>query len=161
MQAGGSLPRAPQHPVHEDHRDQPGHHHHQGRKRGLFQHFILGILIGVGCQRLEIEPVIVELQNPVSSQLESIDFGSAQLNVAIRLLAYNQASIAVMPLMISEAADGNNYFRIEAELAEAPKLLRPGMEGVGKIEIEQRRLLWIWTHRMFDWLKLAAWSWLP
>ncbi len=62
---------------------------------------------------------------------------------------------------VSEAADGNNYFRIEAELADAPKLLRPGMEGVGKIEIAQRRLLWIWTHRMFDWLKLATWSWLP
>jgi multidrug resistance efflux pump/putative methionine-R-sulfoxide reductase with GAF domain len=62
---------------------------------------------------------------------------------------------------VSEAADGSNYFRIEAELVDAPELLRPGMEGVGKIEIGERRLLWIWTHRMFDWMRLAAWSWLP
>jgi multidrug resistance efflux pump/putative methionine-R-sulfoxide reductase with GAF domain len=62
---------------------------------------------------------------------------------------------------VSEAADGHNYFRIEAKLTEAPDILRPGMEGVGKIEIGERRLLWIWTHRMFDWMKLAAWSWWP
>ena len=62
---------------------------------------------------------------------------------------------------VSEAADGSNYFRIEAELDDAPAILRPGMEGIGKIEIDERRLLWIWTHRMFDWFRLTAWSWLP
>ena len=62
---------------------------------------------------------------------------------------------------VTEAADGSNYFRIEAELTDAPAILRPGMEGVGKIDIEQRRLIWIWTHRMLDWMKLAAWSWWP
>jgi hypothetical protein len=35
------------------------------------------------------------------------------------------------------------------------------MKGVGKIEIGERRLLWIWTHRMLDWFRLAAWSWWP
>ncbi|MGB5260442.1 MAG: HlyD family efflux transporter periplasmic adaptor subunit [Gammaproteobacteria bacterium] len=62
---------------------------------------------------------------------------------------------------VSEAADGSNYFRIEAELADAPEILRPGMAGVGKIEIDQRRQLWIWTHRMLDWFRLKTWSWLP
>jgi multidrug efflux pump subunit AcrA (membrane-fusion protein) len=62
---------------------------------------------------------------------------------------------------VTEAADGGNYFRIEAELADAPDILRPGMEGVGKIEIGERRLLWIWTHRMIDWFKLTTWSWWP
>ena len=62
---------------------------------------------------------------------------------------------------VSEAADGSNHFRIEAELVDAPDILRPGMEGVGKIEIGERRLLWIWTHRMLDWFRLTAWSWWP
>ena len=62
---------------------------------------------------------------------------------------------------VTEAADGGNYFRIEAELADAPDILRPGMEGVGKIEIGERRLLWIWTHRMLDWFRLTTWSWWP
>jgi RND family efflux transporter MFP subunit len=62
---------------------------------------------------------------------------------------------------VSESSDGANYYRIEAQLDNPPTLLRPGMEGVGKIEIGERKLLWIWTHRMVDWLKLKAWSWWP
>ena len=57
--------------------------------------------------------------------------------------------------------DGSNIFRVEAALADAPKLLRPGMEGIGKIEIGQEKLLWIWTHKMIDWVKLWMWSWWP
>ncbi len=65
-------------------------------------------------ERLEREPAIVELQNPVTSRPESVDFGSAQFSAAIRLLAYNQSSIAVLPLMISEAANGN-YIPLAAQ----------------------------------------------
>jgi len=39
--------------------------------------------------------------------------------------------------------------------------LRPGMEGVGKIGIEQRRYVWIWTHQAVDSLRLLLWKWLP
>ncbi len=44
---------------------------------------------------------------------------------------------------------------------EAPGFLRPGMEGVGKVEIGRRRLGWIWLHPLSDWLRLWSWSWLP
>ncbi len=37
-------------------------------------------------------------------------------------------------------------------------LFRPGMEGVAKIDIDRRRLAWIWGHRLTDWLRLALWS---
>jgi len=37
--------------------------------------------------------------------------------------------------------------------------LRPGLEGVGRITLGERKLAWLWTHRLFDWLRLAAWSW--
>jgi hypothetical protein len=33
------------------------------------------------------------------------------------------------------------------------------MEGIGKLDAGERSLLWIWTHRMVDWLKLQLWSW--
>lgn len=62
---------------------------------------------------------------------------------------------------VSEANDGANYYRVEARLENPPALLRPGMEGIGKIEIGERRLLWIWTHRMLGWLELKIWSWWP
>jgi hypothetical protein len=35
------------------------------------------------------------------------------------------------------------------------------MEGVGKVSIEERKLVWIWTHGFVDWLRLWIWSWLP
>ncbi|MCK5828914.1 MAG: HlyD family efflux transporter periplasmic adaptor subunit [Methylococcales bacterium] len=62
---------------------------------------------------------------------------------------------------VARAEDGSNIFRVEAALSELPKLLRPGMEGVGKVEIGRKKLLWIWTHELVDWIKLGVWSWLP
>jgi hypothetical protein len=35
------------------------------------------------------------------------------------------------------------------------------MEGVGKIEIDQRRLIWIWTREAFNGVRLKLWAWLP
>ncbi len=62
---------------------------------------------------------------------------------------------------VTAAEEGANFFRVEAALAEGSARLRPGMEGVAKISIDQRSLLWIWTHRITDWLRLWAWSWWP
>lgn len=61
---------------------------------------------------------------------------------------------------VASAAEGRNHFRVEATLAATAARLRPGMEGVAKIEAGRERLAWIWTHRLFDWLRLQAWSWL-
>ena len=63
---------------------------------------------------------------------------------------------------VSAPKDGRNLFRVEADLAsDADGRLRPGMEGVAKIDIGERRLAWIWTRRLVDWVTLKAWSWLP
>lgn len=62
---------------------------------------------------------------------------------------------------VSEAREGRNYFRVEAKLDNPPAHLRPGMEGVGKIDLGRRSLLWSWTHRLTDWLRLLVWSWAP
>ena len=60
---------------------------------------------------------------------------------------------------VSTAENGINYFQVEATLSSTPDFLRPGMQGIGKIEIGERRMLWVWTHKMVDWLKLKIWSW--
>ena len=62
---------------------------------------------------------------------------------------------------VSTSEDGRNYFRVEAQLDDASAHLRPGLEGVGKIGAGSRKLVWIWTHPLLDWLRLAAWKWLP
>lgn len=62
---------------------------------------------------------------------------------------------------VATAQDGRNFFRIEAHLDRNPRHLRPGMEGVGKITVGERRLWWIMTHSFTDWLRLSLWTWLP
>ncbi len=62
---------------------------------------------------------------------------------------------------VSDPKDGRNTFRVEAQLDQHSLHLRPGMQGVGKVEIEEARYLWIWTREIVNWLRLAAWRWLP
>lgn len=60
---------------------------------------------------------------------------------------------------VAQASEGKNRFRVEASLDRPLDQLRPGMEGIGKVEVGKRRLIWIWTHSLTDWLRLQAWSW--
>ncbi len=62
---------------------------------------------------------------------------------------------------ISDAREGSNFFQVEARLLESTKRLRPGMEGIGKIDIESRHLIWIWSHKIIDWLRLWTWGLMP
>ena len=62
---------------------------------------------------------------------------------------------------IAEAKGGRNTFRVEGRLTQNSDRLRPGMEGVAKITIGRRRLIWIWTHSLVDWLRIWAWQYLP
>lgn len=62
---------------------------------------------------------------------------------------------------VAAVSDGRNQFRVEARLESTVPALRPGMQGVAKVEIGQRRLVWIWTHRLLDWMRLAVWNWWP
>ncbi len=59
---------------------------------------------------------------------------------------------------VSVLEDGRNYFQVEAKIKDNSDLLRPGMEGVAKIVVEKRKLIWIWTHRLIDWLSLSSWA---
>jgi multidrug resistance efflux pump len=62
---------------------------------------------------------------------------------------------------VSENQEGNNFFRVEAQLLEHPDYLRPGMEGVGKINAGERKLIWILTREMINWFRLSIWTWWP
>ncbi len=62
---------------------------------------------------------------------------------------------------VSEAREGRNFFRVEGRLEDVSARLRPGMEGIGKVAVGTRNLFWIWTHSLFDWLRLRLWSLWP
>lgn len=63
---------------------------------------------------------------------------------------------------VATQRDGRNVFAVEAAIdGAAPTGLRPGMEGIAKVLVGERSLLWIWTYGFFDWLRLAFWKWMP
>jgi len=62
---------------------------------------------------------------------------------------------------VSTPREGKNFFRVEAKLDRTDPRMRPNMEGVGKVEIDRRSYLWIWTRQVIDSVRLIAWSWLP
>ena len=58
--------------------------------------------------------------------------------------------------------EGDNVFTVYADLdykdaAHYSKEWRPGLAGEARIDIDRRPLIWIWTHRLIDWLHLKLW----
>ena len=62
---------------------------------------------------------------------------------------------------VSRSEEGRNVFRVEGRLKQASDRLRPGMEGFSKVSVDRRKLIWIWTHSLFEWLRIKLWNWLP
>ena len=60
---------------------------------------------------------------------------------------------------VAAVRDGRNAYEVEARLVNPAPMLRPGLQGVAKIEAGERSLAWIWGHHAADWLRLAWWSW--
>jgi len=60
---------------------------------------------------------------------------------------------------VARAADGRNVFEVEAAVQPGAMAVRPGLEGVARLAAGERPLLWTWTHRLLDWLRLQLWVW--
>ncbi len=58
----------------------------------------------------------------------------------------------------AETKDGANIFRVKAEFTDAaPFWCQPGMTGLGKIYAGKRSLIWIFTHKTIDFIRLRLW----
>lgn len=62
---------------------------------------------------------------------------------------------------VSEPADGENRFRLEADVDTLPDQARPGMEGVAKIATGRETLAWIWTRGTVNRLRVLFWRFWP
>ncbi len=123
---------------------------------------MLGTPVEKGKVLFEVAPLDafrVVLKIP-ESDIRAVQPGQRGLLV-LAGMSQQKIPFTVGTIGIATAEEGENVFRVEAATPEAQPGLRPGMEGVGKIEVGERRLLWIWTHRFFDWLDLKLWHWLP
>jgi multidrug resistance efflux pump len=77
------------------------------------------------------------------------------------------SSIPAMPLgfrvtkltPLSVAEEGRNNFHVEAQLIGDNPAVRPGMQGYGKVSVGERKLSYIVTARLFQWVRMTFWRW--
>ena len=53
--------------------------------------------------------------------------------------------------------EATNVFTVYADADQRADAWRPGMKGEARIEWEQRSIGYIWTHRVWDWVRLYFW----
>jgi hypothetical protein len=64
---------------------------------------------------------------------------------------------SVIPVAQVKGQDGNQ-FMVRAELLQAPQAWwRPGMTGLARIDVGDKNIVWIVTHRLVDRLRLMLW----
>lgn len=123
-------------------------------------HQLLGTPVEQGKQLFQIAPldayrVILEVDERDIAQIKLGQNG----NLTLSGLPHEIFDFSVQQITpVSTSQEGRNFFRVEAHLQSSPERVRPGMEGIGKIAIGERRLIWIWTHSLVDWLRLWIWK---
>ncbi|NOI65299.1 HlyD family efflux transporter periplasmic adaptor subunit [Vibrio sp. 99-8-1] len=93
------------------------------------------------------------------SRIADIELGQ-QGNLLLSALPEQNYSFSISkltPLTISK--DGQSYFIVEGEFTDDTLNIEPGMEGIGKIYIDNRALASIWFREATEWMRLKVWSW--
>lgn len=123
----------------------------------------LGATVERGEQLFELAPlenyrVNLEVEE---SELDEIAVGQKGILVLSSLPSerYEVEVNRITPSL--ETGDGRNFARVEARLLGGGQQIRPGMRGVAKVYVEDRKLISIWAQPLIDWLRLAFWRWTP
>lgn len=102
----------------------------------------------------------------VALEVDESDVAEVEIGQSgqLRLAASPDQSLDVTVERITPVArqrDGRNFFRVEAALDSRQTWVRPSMEGIARITIDERLLVAVWTRRLRDWLRLTAWRFSP
>jgi multidrug resistance efflux pump len=102
----------------------------------------------------------------VHLQVKERDVGEVEIGDRGHLLLSSAPSEPVAMTVdkitpVATAEEGKNTFQVEGHLDAASERLRPGLEGIAKVDVGERRLIWIWIHELIDWVRLKIWTWTP
>jgi RND family efflux transporter MFP subunit len=121
--------------------------------------------IGAPVQRGQVLFEVAPLDSyRVAIEVDESQIGDIHVGQSGRLVVTSLPN-DVFPLTVSKmtpvakAHDGHNFFRVEARLNDAAPQLRPGMRGAAKLDVDDRRLVWIWGRSFLNWVALFAWRW--
>jgi len=58
---------------------------------------------------------------------------------------------------VAQVVEGRNVFNVRGRLIDHRSWLQPGMEGVARVEIDERSYAWIWTRDLVNWVRMKLW----
>lgn len=119
----------------------------------------IGAVVARGEPLFELAPLTswtLELQVPESA---AADLTSGQAGLFAGFARPNQQVTFQIDRVLESAqvVDGRNVILAEADIAAREEWLRPGMEGVARVQIGSRRIWWVALHRALDYLRLNFW----
>lgn len=124
----------------------------------------VGARMGVGEALFEIAPldsmrIIAKVDDrDIGLVNESIRDGGMVGSVATRAYPDRRFPLSVERVVpLAMASEGRNTYDVYATLEESAPWMRPGMEGLAKLEVGDRRLIWIATRRISDTLRMWLW----
>jgi len=104
--------------------------------------------------KLRIEMTVAE------RDIQDVKIG-ARGRFATDSLPWDKYPITVTRIIpVPEIKENSNSFTVYADAdpgAAQQGLWQPGMAGEARIDVAPRRLAWIWTHRLIDFLRLKLW----
>jgi multidrug efflux pump subunit AcrA (membrane-fusion protein) len=79
--------------------------------------------------------------------------------IATRSEPRNRIDVTVERVVpLGDVKEGSNTFRVYAKLDKpADPSWLPGMIGEARLDDQPRTLIWTWTHRLIDWVRIKTW----
>jgi RND family efflux transporter MFP subunit len=123
----------------------------------------IGASVKRGDRLFEVAPlrgyrVILQVDESQIAEIEQGQMGRLLL-LALPDREFDFVIDKITPVATTD--EGSNVFRVEARLSGEPSRLRPGMKGVAKVAVDERRVIWIWTRDIIDRVRLVVWRWFP
>ena len=56
-----------------------------------------------------------------------------------------------------EPKEGENVFKVYVAMEKSDPTWYPGLTGEAKIDTDKKTILWVWTHRLVEFLRLKLW----
>jgi len=55
--------------------------------------------------------------------------------------------------------EGENNFKVYATLLDKDARWNPGQQGEARVDIGKKRFIWVYTHRLIDFVRIKVWKW--
>jgi multidrug resistance efflux pump len=119
----------------------------------------IGVPVKKGDILFEVTPLETLRGQVYVSEDQVLDI-SEGLDGAMATVSYPDQRIPFIVERISpmaEVVNNRNVFKVQVRLLNTHQWMRPGMEGIAKIEVGKRRHLWIWTRKAVNWVRMKLW----